>query len=113
MVKCPKTKTICVDDVITQGGTLADLRAYVENNGGNVILASALNGKHNSAKLPITKATLGQLRKQAGKELEQWWQEKFNYDFAKLTESEARYLTKQIHRYGIESVRDTLFKTRP
>ncbi|AKG08665.1 hypothetical protein AAX06_01365 [Moraxella bovoculi] len=104
---------VIVDDVITQGGTLADLRAYIENNGGKVILASTLNGKPNSARIPITKATLGQLRKQAGKELEQWWQEQFGYDFPKLTESEARYLAKQIHRHGIDAVRDTLFKARP
>lgn len=104
---------LIVDDVITQGGTLADLRAYVEQNSGNVVLVSALNGKENSAKLPITKVTLGQLRKQAGKDLEQWWWEQFNYDFSKLTESEARYLTKQIHRNGIDAVRDSLFETRP
>lgn len=57
----PRHKYLIVDDVITQGGTLADLRAYIENNGGHVILVSALNGKHHSAKLPITKVTLGQL----------------------------------------------------
>ncbi|MFB6349472.1 minor capsid protein [Moraxella sp. ZJ142] len=104
---------LIVDDVITQGGTLADLRAYIENGGGRVVLVSTLNGKPNSAKLPITKATLGQLRKQAGKELEQWWHEQFGYDFSKFTESEARYLAKQIHRYGLDTVRDTLFAARP
>lgn len=104
---------VIVDDVITQGGTLADLRAYIESGGGKVVLVSTLNGKPNSAKLAITKATLGQLRKQAGKELEQWWQEQFGYDFSKLTESEARYLAKQIHRHGIDAVRDTLIKARP
>ena len=102
-----------VDDVITQGGTLADLRGFIESKGGKVILASTLNGKPNSAKLPITKATLGQLRKQAGKEIEQWWQEQFGYDFSQFTESEARYLAKQIHRYGIDAIRDILFASRP
>lgn len=104
---------VIVDDVITQGGTLADLRGFIESKGGKVILASTLNGKPNSAKLPITKATLGQLRKQAGKEIEQWWQEQFGYDFSQFTESEARYLAKQIHRYGIDAIRDTLFASRP
>ncbi len=103
---------LIVDDVITQGGTLADLKGYIENNGGNVIGASALSGKAHSAKMAVRKATLGQLRKQAGKELETWWQEQFNYDFAKLTESEARYLTKQIHRNGIDTVRNNLIKAR-
>ena len=46
------------------------------------------------------------------KELEQWWQEQFGYDFAKLTESEARYINKQIHRDGIDAVRDKLIAAR-
>lgn len=103
---------LIVDDVITQGGTLADLRGFIELNGGKVVAVSTLNGKPNSAKLPITKATLGQLRKQAGQDLEHWWQKEFYYDFSKFTESEARYLTKQIHRHGLDTVRDTLIKTR-
>ncbi|EBV7178867.1 hypothetical protein ZU61_27260, partial [Salmonella enterica subsp. enterica serovar Thompson] len=60
---------LIVDDVVTQGGTLADLKGYVELNGGKVVAASTLSGKANSAKMAITKSTLGQLRKQAGKEL--------------------------------------------
>lgn len=103
---------LIVDDVVTQGGTLADLKGYIETHGGNVVGVSTLSGKPHSAKLPIRKATLGQLRKQAGKELETWWQEQFDYDFAKFTESEARYLAKQIHRYGINTVRDRLIEGR-
>jgi hypothetical protein len=34
---------ILVDDVATQGGTFNDLRAYIENNGGTVVAASALS----------------------------------------------------------------------
>lgn len=103
---------LIVDDVVTQGGTLADLKGYVELNGGKVVAASTLSGKANSAKMAITKSTLGQLRKQAGKELEQWWKEQFGYDFSKLTESEARYINKQIHRDGIDAVRDKLIAAR-
>ena len=103
---------LIVDDVVTQGGTLADLRGYIESKGGNVVAASTLSGKANSAKIAVTKSTLGQLRKLAGKELEQWWQEQFGYDFAKLTESEARYINKQIHRDGINAVRDKLIAAR-
>ncbi|UNU73275.1 phosphoribosyltransferase [Moraxella nasovis] len=60
---------VIVDDVITQGGTLADLHSFIENKGGSVILASTLNGKPNSAKLPITKATLGQFANKLAKNL--------------------------------------------
>lgn len=103
---------LIVDDIVTQGGTLADLKSYIEVNDGIVIGASTLSGKHNSAKMAIRKATLGQLRKQAGKMLENWWQEQFGYDFSKFTESEARYLAKQIHRDGIDTVRNYLATSR-
>jgi hypothetical protein len=43
--------------MITQGGTLADFRGYIEHNGGSVIAASVLMGKPHSAKLAITKPT--------------------------------------------------------
>lgn len=103
---------LIVDDVITQGGTLTDLKGYIETKGGHVVGASTLSGKPNSAKIALRKATLGQLRKQAGREIENWWQEQFGYDFTKLTESEARYLNKQIHRHGIDTVRNHLVTAR-
>ncbi|MEY2864047.1 MAG: hypothetical protein RLY58_1754 [Pseudomonadota bacterium] len=101
-----------VDDAITQGGTLADMRSYIIQQGGWVVGASTLMGKPHSATIAITKPTLGLLRKAAGKDLEQWWHEQFGYDFSKFTESEARYLTKQINREGVESVRNHLTEAR-
>lgn len=101
-----------LDDVITQGGTLADLKGYIEARGGVVIQALTLTGKPNSAIMSITKPTLGLLRKAAGKPLEEWWHEQFGFDFSRLTESEARYLTKQINRDGIDAVRDRIIAAR-
>lgn len=103
---------LILDDAITQGGTIADLKGYIESNGGTVIGAAVLMGKPHSAKLAITKPTLGQLRKLVGKDLETWWYEQFGYDFSKLTESEARYIAKQVHRYGVDTVRDRLLASR-
>lgn len=105
-------KYLLVDDAVTQGGTLADLKGYIESNGGQVVGAAVLMGKPHSAKLTITKPTLGQLRKLAGKDLEAWWNEQFGYDFSRLTESEARYIAKQIHRSGVDAVRDKLTAAR-
>lgn len=103
---------ILVDDAVTQGGTIADLKGYIESGGGVVVGVVALMAKPHSARLAITKATLGQLRKATGKALEEWWHEQFGYDFSRFTESEARYLAKQIHREGINTVRDRIFAAR-
>jgi hypothetical protein len=83
---------LLVDDFVGQGGTLANIRGYIEQNGGRVILSTALTGKPYSAKLSLTQETLASLRAKHGNDLEQWWREKFGYGFELLTESEARYL---------------------
>jgi hypothetical protein len=37
---------------------------------------------------------LEELRQKHGEEFEKWWQERFDYTFDCLTQSEARYLTR-------------------
>ena len=63
-----------------------------------MVSITTLMGKPHSARLAITKPTLGQLRKSLGRDFEAWWQEQFGYDFSELIESEARYINKQITR---------------
>lgn len=86
-----------VDDFIGQGGTLANLKGFLESCGANVIGATALTGKAYSAQLQLTAATLQALREKHGQELENWWIVTFGYSFECLTESEARYLTRADH----------------
>lgn len=85
---------LLVDDFIGQGGTLANLKGFVESRGAKVVGATTLTGKAYSAKLKLTEETLQALRRKHGNELEQWWIATFGYSFERLTESEARYLTR-------------------
>ncbi len=85
---------ILVDDFVGMGGTLANLRGYIEEQGGTVIAAVTLTGKPYSAKLALDQQQLQELRDKHGKELETWWQENFGHSFDCLTQSEARYLTR-------------------
>ena len=85
---------VMVDDFIGQGGTLANLRGWVEKQGGTVIGAIALTGKHYSAKLSPTKEQLDELRKKHGRDFEKWWRKHFGHAFNCLTQSEARYLAR-------------------
>lgn len=86
---------LIMDDTLTQGGTLANLKGYIENRGGEVLAATALTGKQYSAKIAIDSSTLEQLRDQYdGTGLEAWWQNRFGYSFDSLTESEGRYLLR-------------------
>lgn len=85
---------VMVDDFVGMGGTLANLRGYIESNGGKVLAAVSLTGKPHSAKLAPTPERLQELRAKHGTELEHWWIGQFAHAFDALTESEARYLAR-------------------
>ena len=85
---------VMVDDFIGQGGTLANLRGWIEKQGGKVVGAVGLTGKPYSAKLRPSKEQLHELRKKHGANLEKWWKQHFDHAFNCLTQSEARYLAR-------------------
>jgi hypothetical protein len=84
---------LIVDDFIGQGGTIANLRGYIMQQGGTVIGATVLTGKEYSAHVTLDDRQLDELRGKHG-QLEQWWRERFGFGFDCLTASEARYLGK-------------------
>ena len=96
---------LMVDDFIGQGGTLANLRGWVEKRGGRVIGALALAGKPYSAKLNPTEEQIHELEKRHGRSFEKWWREHFGHAFDCLTQSEARYLARSP---DTDTIRDRL-----
>ena len=100
---------VLADDFVGQGGTLANLKGFIESHGGLVVVSTTLTGKPYSAKLQPTDETLRALRIKHGDELEKWWKENFGYDFDCLTESEARYLERADNA---ELIRDRLLAAR-
>jgi len=100
---------LLVDDFVGQGGTLANLRGFVEERGGRVIACTTLTGKPYSTKLTPSDATLRSPRAKHGSELESWWKITFGYGFDLLSESEARYLERAD---SAELIRDRLLAAR-
>jgi hypothetical protein len=94
---------LLVDDFIGQGGTLANLKGFLESRGGKVIGATTLTGKAYSARLRLEPETLRTLREKHGNELEEWWLATFGYGFEGLTESEARYLSRAEDAHAIST----------
>jgi hypothetical protein len=90
----PGCEYVLVDDFVGMGGTLANLKGYVESKGGRVLAAVSLTGKPHSAKLALSSERLQELRVKHGTELENWWIGRFAHTFDALTESEARYLAR-------------------
>ncbi len=85
---------VLVDDFVGQGGTLANLRGYIIKRGGHVAAAIVLSGKSYSATIAPSNEQLKELRKAHGRALEQWWRSYFGHTFDRLTQSEARYLSR-------------------
>ncbi len=85
---------VMVDDFIGQGGTLANLRGWIEKQGGKVVGAIALTGKPYSVKLNPSQEQLHELRQEHGSDFEKWWKAHFGHTFDCLTQSEARYLAR-------------------
>ena len=90
----PGQQYVMVDDFVGQGGTLANLRGWIESKGGSVVGAIVLTGKPYSAKLNPSQEQLHELRQKHGPDFEKWWKAYFGHAFDCLTYSEARYLAR-------------------
>lgn len=95
---------VIVDDFIGQGGTIANLRGHIQQQGGLVLCATTLTGKPHSAYLNQRPEQLIELRNKHG-QLEEWWKERFGFGFECLTASETRYL---INTETGERIRDRI-----
>jgi hypothetical protein len=91
----PGQTYIIVDDVVTMGGTLGELRAHIESRGGKVGAITTLAAAQFSAQIaltPKTKLALETKFDQAA--LREWLQQNDIYsgEFGALTEAEGRWL---------------------
>lgn len=89
----PKAEYLIVDDTCTAGGTLANLKGFIEDNGGVVVAMSVLSiGNPNLAyDISLSAPTLRQLVMRHPS-LDEWWKEEFGYGCESLTEGEAGHL---------------------
>ena len=85
---------LMVDDFIGQGGTLANLRGWIEKQGGRVVGAVALTGKPYSANYVPHRSNYMNSDKNTARTLKKWWKGHFGHTFDCLTQSEARYLAR-------------------
>jgi hypothetical protein len=94
---------IIADDVCTLGGTIADLRSFLESQGGIVICATCLSARDgNHVGVALTDDTLAELSGlDAG--LDTYWKEEFDYGLECFTELEARFLVGE--RCGVDGIR--------
>lgn len=84
---------------------------HIEDNGGRVVLATALTGKDFSRKLALESKTLDEVRERFGP-IENWWRDTFGHGFEGLTQSEARAILAYKPRLRPDTLRNLVAKAR-
>lgn len=85
---------LLVDDHGGFGGTLANLRGFVEHRGGRVLGMTTLTETRDARRIAMRAEALGMLRGKHGDELERFWRAEFGHGFDCLTHIEAGYLCR-------------------
>ncbi|MGZ8363680.1 MAG: phosphoribosyltransferase [Caulobacteraceae bacterium] len=93
---------VLVDDHIGLGGTLANLRGYLEARGGVVIAITTLTESRDARRISLRPETRDVLWGLHGAALDQLWQVQFGYGIDCLTEVEALQLCRQPTLAAIE-----------
>jgi hypothetical protein len=87
-------KYIIADDAISSGGTIAGLRHYIENNGGQVVAVTGLTAGKDATRIPIKPETIQAIEREFGREKTE--QLLRDYDISgtldALTDREGRYI---------------------
>jgi hypothetical protein len=82
------------DDHVGFGGTLANLRGFIEAQGGCVIGTTTLTETPGARQIAIRPETLAMLQDKHGRELDQFWRAEIGHSLACLTDIEAGYLCR-------------------
>lgn len=93
---------LLVDDHIGLGGTLANLKGYLEVNGAHVIGITTLTESRDARKISLRPATFAMLWAKHGQDLDDLWQAQFGHGIDCLTEVEAQNLCRQPSVAAIE-----------
>jgi len=86
---------VLVDDHVGLGGTLANLRGYVENHGARVLAMTTLSESRGARQIALQPGMLNMLREKHGEELEEFWTQQFGYGLDCLTDVEAKVLHRE------------------
>ena len=86
---------VLVDDHVGLGGTLANLRGYVEAHGGSVIAITTLTESRDARRISLRPETRAVLWRKHGDELDILWKTQFGHGIDCLTEVEALQLCRQ------------------
>jgi hypothetical protein len=93
---------LLVDDHVGIGGTLANLKGFLETHGAEVIGVTTLTESRDARKIALRHETHHMLWERHGQTLDDLWKAQFGYGIDCLTEVEAQILCRQPSVAAIE-----------
>lgn len=90
----PGADYVLVDDHVGFGGTLANLRGFIEHWGGRVLAMTTLTETRAARHICVRQETLDVLENRHGRALTEFWRSRFLYGLECLTDIEAGYLCR-------------------
>ncbi len=85
---------VLVDDHVGFGGTLANLRGFIEQKGGRVVCMTTLTETRAARQIAVRAETLSVLYERHGLDIDQFWNDVFGHGIDCLTNVEAGYLCR-------------------
>ena len=70
---------LILDDTLAMGGTIASLKGFIENRGGQVIGAAVMTAHQGSLSMPVNDKMLKAIERKHGPSVDQFWKETFGY----------------------------------
>ncbi|MCK2169090.1 phosphoribosyltransferase [Thalassospira xiamenensis] len=102
-------KYLVFDDTLTMGGTIASLRGFLENRGGNVIAAAVMTAHPGALNIAIKPSMLEAIDQKHGPAMNDFWKETFGYGIDQLTQGEAGHLRKSP---SVDAIRTRIIEAR-
>lgn len=96
---------VLVDDHVGLGGTLANLKGYLETHDAHVLAMTTLTESRDARQIALRPETVNLLRERHGEELEQFWQIQFGHGLDCLTDVEGQILGREL---SVDAIRDRL-----
>jgi hypothetical protein len=99
------TEYVLIDDHIGLGGTLANLKGYIETGGGCVVAMTTLTESRGAHLIALQTDTRNVLNKRHGEALNQLWKEQLGHGIDCLTNIEGSVLSREP---TVDAIRDRL-----
>lgn len=83
---------LLMDDTLSVGSTIANLKGYIETHGGKVLGAAVMTAHEGSLNIVVKPTMIEAINRKHGDGMDKLWKEEFGYGMDKLTQGEAGHL---------------------